>query len=90
MPWFWSIGRWVRGKRINEDILHNERAEYGKQVVEHLATHLVKQYGRSFHARNLRRMMQFASTFPHWEILTPLVTQLSWAWDLPLLQDKKE
>ena len=31
---------WRVGKRINEDILHNKRAEYGKQIVSTLSTQL--------------------------------------------------
>ncbi|WP_341757000.1 MULTISPECIES: DUF1016 N-terminal domain-containing protein [unclassified Candidatus Tisiphia] len=31
---------WHIGKRINEEILKDQRAEYGKQVVQFLAQHL--------------------------------------------------
>jgi hypothetical protein len=34
--------------------------------------------GKSFVARNLRRMMQFAEQFPDSRIVSPLATQLSW------------
>jgi hypothetical protein len=43
------------------------------------ATQLVASYGRSFEARNLRRMMQFAEQFPNFGIVSPLATQLSWS-----------
>jgi predicted nuclease of restriction endonuclease-like (RecB) superfamily len=69
---------WHVGRRINEAILQGQRAEYGKQVVVSLAKELVAQYGKSFEARNLRRMMQFAGVFPDFEIVSPLVSQLSW------------
>jgi hypothetical protein len=39
---------------------------------------LVASYGRSFEARNLRRMMQFSEQFPDFGIVSPLTTQLSW------------
>ncbi len=71
---FWKIGQ-----RINNDILQNKRADYGKQIVSRLATHLTGKYGRSFEARNLRRMMQFAEQFSSFESILPLVTHLSWA-----------
>ena len=61
-----TVTYWHVGKRINEEILHGERAEYGKQVIPSLAQELVQQYGRSFEARNLRRMMQFAEVFKSW------------------------
>jgi len=71
---FWQIGR-----RINNDVLENKRADYGKQIVSRLATQLTRKYGRSFENRNLRRMMQFAEQFPDFEIVSPVATQLSWA-----------
>ena len=59
-----TITYWQVGRRINEEILHGQRAEYGKQVVVSLAKTLSVTYGKSFEARNLRRMMQFAKYFP--------------------------
>jgi hypothetical protein len=56
---FWRIG-----KQVNSEILHHQRAEYGQKIVRTLATQLIASYGRSFEARNLRRMMQFAEQFP--------------------------
>jgi hypothetical protein len=70
---FWQIGR-----RVNNEILQSKRAEYGKQIVSHLATQLTQKYGRSFEARNLRRMMQFAEQFLDFGIVSPVATQLSW------------
>ena len=52
---FWRIG-----KRINDEILHHKRAEYGTRVIQNIAEKLSAKYGRSFELRNLRRMMQFA------------------------------
>lgn len=69
---------WQMGKRINEDILQNKRAGYGKQIIPSLAKQLTMLYGKSFHHRNLRRMTQFAEIFPDFEIVSPLATQLTW------------
>ena len=71
---FWRIGQ-----QVNNDVLHLQRAEYGKKIVTTLATQLSASYGRSFEARNLRRMMQFAELFPDFGIVSPLATQLSWS-----------
>ncbi|GHU27784.1 DUF1016 domain-containing protein [Betaproteobacteria bacterium] len=71
---FWRIGQ-----RVNMEILEGKRAEYGRRIVSALATQLVANYGRSFEARNLRRMMQFAEQFPDFEIVSALPTQLSWS-----------
>jgi predicted nuclease of restriction endonuclease-like (RecB) superfamily len=80
---FWRIGN-----RVNADVLGNERAEYGKQIVSRLATQLAAQYGRSFETRNLRRMMQFAEQFPDFEIVSQSATQLSWAHIVEILPIK--
>ena len=69
---FWQIG-----KRINEEILQNNRAEYGKQVVLTIAEKLTTKYGRNFEVRNLRRMMQFATSMNDIKIVSPLSPQLT-------------
>jgi hypothetical protein len=81
---------WNIGKRINQDILKNERAEYGKQIVTTLSSKLVSEYGKSFEARNLRRMMQFAEIFPDVEIVVPLARHLSWSHFLILIPIKNK
>ena len=80
---FWRIGQ-----QVNREILNHQRAEYGRKIVSSLATQLVASYGRSFEARNLRRMMQFAEQFPDFGILSPLATQLSWSHIIEVLQLK--
>ncbi len=76
---------WQVGKRINEHILQNKRADYGMQIIATLARQLENNYGRSFTERNLRRMMQFADEFADFEIVTSLMTKLSWTHFLQLL-----
>lgn len=76
---------WQVGKRIIDDILQNQRAEYGKQVVPTLAAQLEKLYGRNFTEKNVRRMMQFAELFPDMQIVVPLARQLSWSHFLILI-----
>ena len=80
---FWQIG-----KRINDDILENKRANYGKQIVSQVATRLAEKYGRSFELRNLRRMMQFAEQFTDFSIVSQLATQLSWSHFIEVLSLK--
>ena len=77
---FWQIG-----KKINDEILNNKRAEYGAQVVQNLAVKLSARYGRSFELRNLRRMMQFANDFPDKKIVSAMTTQLNWTHIVELL-----
>ena len=70
---------WHIGKRINEEVLGNQRAEYGKQIVSTLSRQLTEEYGKGFNEKNLRRMMQFAELFPDFQIVAPLARQLSWS-----------
>jgi hypothetical protein len=70
---------WQVDKRINDEIPHNKRAEYGSQVVPNLAERLSAKYGRNFEEKNLRRMMQFAEAFPEEQIVVTLSRQLSWS-----------
>jgi predicted nuclease of restriction endonuclease-like (RecB) superfamily len=79
-----TITYWQIGKKINDYILKNERAEYGGKVVINLAKDLEKQFGRSYTLRNVRRMMQFAEQFDDLQIVTSLMTQLSWTHFLEL------
>ncbi|SOE21229.1 Predicted nuclease of restriction endonuclease-like (RecB) superfamily, DUF1016 family [Spirosomataceae bacterium TFI 002] len=82
---------WQIGEVINRELLNNERAEYGKQIVSQLATALQVQYGkRGFQERNIRRMMQFAELFPDFQIVSQAATKLSWSHFIELLVLKEE
>lgn len=68
---------WHIGDRINRDVLNNERAEYGQQIVSHVATQLQEEYGtKGFELRSIQRMMQFARLMPDFKILSQLATKL--------------
>jgi predicted nuclease of restriction endonuclease-like (RecB) superfamily len=77
---FWQIGN-----RINQNILQNKRADYGKQIVVTLSRQLTEKYGKNFEEKNLRRMLQFAEQFIEEEIVVTLSRQLSWSHILVLL-----
>ncbi|MEQ8821166.1 MAG: PDDEXK nuclease domain-containing protein [Sumerlaeia bacterium] len=70
---------WRIGERIQREILKGERAEYGKEIVAAVARQLTEEFGSSFSAKHLRRMVQFAEVFPDPEIVAPLARQLSWS-----------
>ena len=44
---------WHIGKRIKEDVLYNQRAEYGKTIVKNLAHQLAQRYGKGWSDRKL-------------------------------------
>ena len=54
---------WRIGKRIGEEILKGERAEYGTEIVSTLSRQLALEYGNGFSAKNLRHMIRFAEAF---------------------------
>ncbi len=81
---------WQVGKRINDDVLQNKRADYGKQIVATVAIQLENKYGRNFTEKNLRRMMQFAEVFPDFEIVVTLSRQLNWSHFLVLIPLKSQ
>jgi predicted nuclease of restriction endonuclease-like (RecB) superfamily len=80
---------WKVGKRINDEILKNERAEYGKQIIATISAQLESNYGRNFTEKNVRRMIQFTDQFLDFEIVVTLSRQLSWSHFLILIPLKE-
>lgn len=76
---------WNIGKRIHEEILKGQRAEYGQEIVVSLGQELVVEYGNGFSEKNLRRMIQFAEVFSEEKIVVTLLRQLSWSHFLTLV-----
>lgn len=70
---------WQVGKRVNDEILKNDRAQYGKQIIATVSAQLELKYGRNFTEKNLRRMIKFYQEFSDFNILPPLVAKLSWS-----------
>jgi predicted nuclease of restriction endonuclease-like (RecB) superfamily len=70
---------WRVGKRIRQDVLEEKRAGYGERIVYAVSTQLVKEFGTGFSEKNLRRMVQFAETFPNEQIVVTLSRQLGWS-----------
>ena len=69
---------WNVGKRINDEVLNNQRAEYGKQVIASLSVQLTEDYGQGWSKRQLHNCMRFAEIFPDATIVNALRTQLTW------------
>ena len=69
---------WHIGKLINDEILQNKRAEYGKEIVATVSQQLIRQYGKGYSYSALTRMMKFAKNIDEKNIAT-LSQQLSWS-----------
>lgn len=80
---------WEIGNTINQEILKDLRAKYGKEIVVTVSRQLVGEFGRGFEEKNLRRMIQFATTFEKEKVVT-VSRQLSWSHFLVILPLKEE
>jgi predicted nuclease of restriction endonuclease-like (RecB) superfamily len=76
---------WRVGRRLRVELLNEERAAYGEQIVTTLSARLVSDYGRGFGRRNLYRMIRFAELFSDEGIVTTLSAQLTWSHFVELL-----
>ena len=81
---------WHIGKRINDEILQNKRAEYGEQIVASLSHQLTAEYGKGFTRTNLIRMRVFAEFFPDLEISATLSQQLGWSHFIEIITMKDQ
>uniref|UniRef100_Q3APG1 Cytoplasmic protein n=1 Tax=Chlorobium chlorochromatii (strain CaD3) TaxID=340177 RepID=Q3APG1_CHLCH len=70
---------WQIGKRINEEILQNKRAVYGKEVIVTLSRELTTEYGNGWSTKHLRHCLRLAEMFPDFEIVSTLWRQFSWS-----------
>lgn len=69
---YWSIGQYISQRLAS--------SEWGQKTIEQLATFIQLQEPgiKGFEKRNLYRMRQFYETYPNFEIVSSLLTQLSW------------
>jgi len=74
-----SMLYWQIGKKINEEILNDQRAEYGKQIIASLSNQLSQSYGDGWSKRQLHHFVRFAEIFTDYQTVHTLCTQLSWS-----------
>lgn len=55
---------WLLGFRIQHEVLREQRAEYGEQVVKTLAKELTAKYGAGFTKTNLYNFIRFYQSWP--------------------------
>lgn len=67
---------WNIGKSIYEFCGENDRAAYGKQILQYISEKLTVEFGNGFSVRNLRNMRQFYLAFP---IRQTASAELSWS-----------
>ncbi len=59
-----SMLYWQIGTRINSEVLQQQRAEYGKEIVVSLARQLTQEFGSGWSEKQLRHCLRFAETIP--------------------------
>ena len=69
---------WYVGKRIKEDVLYNQRAQYGKQILGNLSIRLTEKYGSGWSLYKLQHCVRAAYTFSEEEIMYATRTQSNW------------
>ena len=67
---------WEIGQEIYKACGENDRAGYGKKLLEYLSEKLTKEFGKGFTVANLKNMRQFYRTFP---IRQTVSSELSWS-----------
>jgi predicted nuclease of restriction endonuclease-like (RecB) superfamily len=69
---YWSVGKYISDRLST--------SEWGQKAIEQLAAFIQTQEPslKGFEKRNLYRMRQFYETYPNPEIVSSLLTQLSW------------
>ena len=70
---------WNIGKTINDDILKNDRADYGKKLIPTLSLGLTNKYGVGFNKRNLQNFIKLNYVYQDVTILHTLCAKLSWS-----------
>lgn len=73
---------WQIGNTINQDILNNNRADYGKSIVASLSRQLQAEFGKGFDEKNLHRIIKFANIFNKEKVASLMreFNQVSGAW----------
>jgi predicted nuclease of restriction endonuclease-like (RecB) superfamily len=71
---YWRIGRRI----VEEEQGGAARAEYGSQLIRHLARALGEEFGQGMSVANLKNFRQFYLTFPNAEKSYALRSELSW------------
>lgn len=74
-----SLLYWQVGRRIRQDILGNQRAEYGGAVVATLSRQLTVAYGKGWGERHLRNCLRLAEIYVDEPIVHTLCAELSWS-----------
>jgi predicted nuclease of restriction endonuclease-like (RecB) superfamily len=84
-----SLLYWQVGERIRREVLREQRAEYGAEILATLSHKLTSEFGRGWDQSALSRMIGFAEAFPNLKIVATLSRQLGWSHFVELIPLKQ-
>lgn len=70
---------WSIGKIIYDNVLNQNRGDYGKNVIDSISIKLTQEFGSGFSSANLSRMIKLYNIYPEKTILATLSQELSWS-----------
>ncbi len=79
---YWSIGRRI----VEEEQQGEQRATYGKKLLENLSRELTLEYGSGYSVRYLAYFRKFYLTIPDFSILQTRLQNLRWSHILATLR----
>ena len=82
---YWEIGRII----VEDEQGHEQRAEYGKELINDLSRQLTKEYGRGFSRSNLQNMRNLYLSYPICQTLSGKLTWSHYCELLSISDDKK-
>ena len=75
---YWNIGRVI----VSNENEHNNRLEYGKEVLKELSDELTKYLGKGYSVSNLKYMRIFYKAYPNFDKINQ---KLSWSHYMELM-----
>lgn len=81
---------WNIGKKLVEDVLKGQKANYGENIIAMLSRRLTVEYGKGFEKSAVFKMVKFYQEFPEYEKVKMLSQQLSWSHFVELLPIEDE
>lgn len=82
---YWNIGH-----IIATEILSNEKAEYGKEIIANLSKQLIAKYGKGYSKSNLFNMIKLYEAFNDFQIFQTVSGKLSWSHMVKILSIEDE
>ena len=76
---------WNIGKKLSNEILQGQKAEYGKNLIGELSSRLTTEYGKGFEKSSVFKMVKFYEEFSDFEKVMILSQQLTWSHFVELL-----